>query len=67
MTRYIYDGKLYESLEEPPVLFVVDETNTHGTGRTDTALQFASQVTQLRKTEAQPLIIGHELERRGDR
>ncbi|SEH14653.1 hypothetical protein SAMN04487967_1705 [Natronorubrum sediminis] len=61
--RYIHDGELRDKTTDVPPVFVFDEANTHGTGRTDTALRTAAalgpQLTKLRKTETTPLVIGH--------
>lgn len=64
--RYIHDGTLRNRTVEPPVLFVVDEANTHGTGRTDTALQLVKELSKVRKTADTPLLIGHEPDRDRD-
>ncbi|PGF15814.1 hypothetical protein CP556_06590 [Natrinema sp. CBA1119] len=56
--RYIHDGKIRNQTIDPPALFVFDESDTAGTGRTNTGLRTA--LLKQRKTESTPLLIGHE-------
>ncbi|WP_276255605.1 hypothetical protein [Halomontanus rarus] len=59
--RYIYDGKLRNRTIDPPPVFVFDEPNASGLGRTDMAAHLGRELSKLRKTEGpRPLLIGHD-------
>lgn len=41
--RYIHDGEIRDATADLPTVFVFDEENVYGTGRTNTALRLAAQ------------------------
>ncbi|MCU4743381.1 hypothetical protein [Natronoglomus mannanivorans] len=62
--RYIHNGELRNRTIDPPTVFVFDEPNASGLGRTNTAAHFGRELATLRKTEKpKPLCLGHELSR----
>ncbi|WP_436346962.1 hypothetical protein [Natronorubrum sp. FCH18a] len=61
--RYIHDGELCDETVDVPPVFVFDEANARGTGRTNTALKTAALAPLLakqRKTSITPFVVGHD-------